>query len=72
MRAFGIAKNVIGEDLVAARGEMSSLAVDYLPELAIAQFDAALGSFDFHSRARQLFFPRPIPPSFPVLARACL
>ena len=34
MRAFGIAKNVIGEDLVAARGEMSSLAVDYLPELA--------------------------------------
>lgn len=39
------------EELKLARGEISTLAVDYLPNLAIAEFDGGFGIADMHTRS---------------------
>ena len=47
-------------------------AVVFLRTGEAAQICQAMKSKALELKARQLFFPRPIPPTFPVLARACL
>eukprot|EP01051_Picozoa_sp_SAG22_P009051 SAG22_NODE_726_length_7606_cov_64.216731_1_plen_2181_part_00 len=51
MKAVKMGGKATEEELKLARGEISALAVDYLPNLAIAEFDGGFGVADMHTRS---------------------
>ena len=50
MQALKLGGKTTEEEMALARGEVPTLTVDYLPNLAISEFDGSFGVVDLHTR----------------------